>query len=90
MAPDFIVTDTVGRRIQVGHTVLYAGYHSNSLRQATVIALRQREGRPELLVKLHNDRGSVSILHYPRRTFVLRAHLQGVRIEAAYAEGGPK
>ena len=68
---DFIVTDTLGQRIQVGHTVLYAGYCSNSLRQATVLALRQREGRPELLVMLHNDRGSVSVLHHPGRTYVL-------------------
>lgn len=74
-----IFTDALGQKIQVGHTVLYAGYHSNRLRQATVITLRQREGRPELLVKLHNDRGSVSILHHPRRTVVLRDDPQRYR-----------
>jgi hypothetical protein len=68
-----IFTDALGQRIEVGATVLYAGYHSNRLRQATVTAFRERDGRPELLVKLHNDRGSVSTLHYPQRTFVLRA-----------------
>jgi hypothetical protein len=26
-------------------------------------------------VKLHNERGSVSILHYPKRTYVLREPL---------------
>lgn len=66
-------TDALGQNIGVGDTVLYAGYHSNTLRQATVTALRERDGRSELLVKLHNDRRSASILHYPRRTFVLRA-----------------
>jgi hypothetical protein len=68
-----IFTDALGQSIEVGATVLYAGYNSNCLRQATVTALRERDGRPEMLVKLHNDQGSVSILHYPRRTFVLRA-----------------
>jgi len=66
------LTDVFGADIRVGDTVLYAGHHSNTLRLATVIRLREREGRRELLVKLHNDRGSVSILHYPRRTLVLR------------------
>jgi hypothetical protein len=65
-------TDALDQDINVGDTVLYAGYHSNTLRLATVIALRERDARPELLVKLHNECGTVSILHYPQRTFVLR------------------
>jgi hypothetical protein len=55
----------------VGDTILYAGYGSPSLRLAAVVALRERDARPELLVKLHAGRGHVSILHYPRRTYVV-------------------
>ena len=66
------LTDVLGRDICVGDTILYAGYGSPSLRLATVISLRERGERPELLVRLHAGRGHVSILHYPRRTFVLK------------------
>jgi len=68
--PDFL--DVLGRPIGVGDTVLYAGYYSNALRQARVVALRERNGRLQILVKLPNKRGTVSVLHYPKRVFVLR------------------
>jgi hypothetical protein len=64
--------DVLGRPISVGDTVLYAGYHSNELRQAWVLTLRERKDRPEILIKLPNERGTVSVLHYPKRVFVLR------------------
>jgi hypothetical protein len=41
------LTDVLGRDICVGDTILYAGYGSPSLRLATVIALRERDERPE-------------------------------------------
>jgi hypothetical protein len=79
--PESAYTDVFGQLIRVGQTVLYAGSGSASLRTATVIKLRERGGRPEILVKLPNERGTVSILHHPQRISVPR--------QSRRQQGGP-
>ncbi len=59
-------------RIVVGATVIFAPYSGTSLREATVTRLRARDGRVEIVVKQHNQRGTGSLLRYPQRVLVKR------------------
>ncbi len=74
-APQRPVLDADGVPVRVGDRVLYAGRWM--LKRATVVGVRERsrwagqQFRVEVLVKQLDARGTVSILHHPKRVLVL-------------------
>lgn len=70
--PSPTLLDIFERPIRVGQSVLYAGYGSSTLSRGTVVGLRERRGRSEILVKLNDTaRNTVAVLHHPLRVYVL-------------------